>query len=650
MTLLLAGLTSALVGCNPAGGRADLREGAGFEAVIVETARHFPGVDHNIVSLRGTYAKRRPFAADFVGYFDRTGGVERWGVPISEAFEEQPGTLVQYFANGVLDYRPTWGMKWRPVWYLLEKSGDGPIFEETPTNPNHGEIAGLTGQVVSNISVEGTEVGFQNVYERLGGAGTFGSPVTAARSDRHPEARLFVDGPPADVIRQYFQAAVLEDYGDATQAPTFRRLGEDLRAQVYPNGEWMNLVVFLRTAPLDVGRPYPADYLVHFKATAREDSDGDGVVVGRATHPYALAYHPQRHLLYRDGDGWYAFFFNGEHGVLAYSADGVEFNSRQIVTHIPVGKGVSMYEVGGDLYLLYTDASGIKVFLRQAQVSGAEVRTANPILVMEGEVSFSAEIPNMAIGPEGMAWVVVRSYKSTPTGAIVEIWLTRATDGSMGTWTEPVRISSPEEAVRGGAGTSGSLAFAGEDLMVVFGIDGEMVGYVTDSGTMASFVREPAGTFKGTHDFTIIESGGKAHLAYHRAGPSGENMTYRTWTREDSWSERIDLGETTTHTTAMSVDNDGNVWVFYGASRSSEELPGTIMFRILEKGSEVFGPARCAARIPYLRSSGSPWLASAQPSSQMVGLLWVEKPADYWQVKFRTLDLESDSRDAKCAG
>ena len=94
----------------------------------------------------------------------------------------------------------------------------------------------------------------------------------------------------------------------------------------------------------------------------------------------------------------------------------------------------------------------------------------------------------------------------------------------------------------------------------------------------------------------------------------------------------------------MSIDNDGNVWIFYRDVNDERK----IRFRVLENESVDFGPVRCAAFIPELRVAGSAWLASSQPSGNEVGLLWMEKPAHFWEVKFRSLSLNDISRDAHC--
>ena len=91
--------------------------------------------------------------------------MERWGGPISEAFEEEPGVLAQYFENGVLEYRPGLGVEPRPVWELI---GGGAV-EGRPLDRNRGKIVGLWNRKISNVSVEGAYTGFLDIYERLGG-------------------------------------------------------------------------------------------------------------------------------------------------------------------------------------------------------------------------------------------------------------------------------------------------------------------------------------------------------------------------------------------------------------------------------------------------------------------------------------------------
>ncbi|HJO07464.1 MAG TPA: hypothetical protein QGG37_09030, partial [Chloroflexota bacterium] len=146
---------------------------------------------------------------------------------------------------------------------------------------------------------------------------------------------------------------------------------------------------------------------------------------------------------------------------------------------------------------------------------------------------------------------------------------------------------------------------------------------------------------RGTHDFIIIGGGDTAHLAYHAEHPMGQMMVYQSYTPEAGWSAIEEVGITGTHATAMTVDDAGNVWVFYG-------LTNEIMFRVRPAGADGFGPPGCAVRLDPLFLAGSPWLASAQPTGDEVGLLWTIRVADRWEVRFTTVDLESALAGAPC--
>ena len=649
-------LCAVAAGCERAGGRGDISltlsaerayDPVQFRSASVVEGEHFSTFDHNVVRIRGRVGPGGGFEADFLEFFYATGGEERWGRPISEVFEEEPGVLAQYFEKGVLEYRPPYGVEPRSLSEYIE-GGQGELM---PINWNPGTYVGPWDRKVSNVSVDGMETGFLDVFERLGGLTSFGNPVSDARSDGHPMASLGTPGTADNAVRQYFEAAVLQIYPGSGQTPMILPVGRELRDELYPEWGWAGLAVFSRVAALEEGAQYPQPFLTHSEAVAHAVSAGDGVLVARVGHPYALAYHPQHHLLYRPGDGWYAFYFDGRVGVLAYSPDGRDFSTRQVVTDGLIGMGVSIYDRGEQLYLLYTDANGAIVYVQPVTVSGGEVQLLQRAEAMMSNTSFSAQIPNMAFDPEGRPWIVARSYGSTPTGAIVDIWVTNAIDQSMGEWTEPLRVSTDEEALRGGAGTSGSLAFVDDSVVIVFDIDREMAGYTGDYRMDEELVSESAGDFEGTHDYILISDGERAHLAYHRPAATGQVMSYRYWTLEDSWSERKDVGETGTHATAMTVDLEGNVWVFYGGHGHLPEARGAIRFRILRPGESEFGPERCAVMIPDLRQAGNPWLAAAAATEGRVGLMWMEKPGgEVWEVKFRTLDLKDESRDAKCAG
>jgi hypothetical protein len=526
--LLLLLLPALLGGCEPAGARTGAAIATPDPAVdygpaVVAAAEYFPTFQHNVVDLRGRVATGGAFAAGFLAFFKATGETERWGRPLSEVFEERPGLLAQYFENGVLEYAPGFGVRARALWETL---GAGEV-EGRPLNEHDGRLVGRWLRRVSNVSVEGLATGFLDLFDRVGGVAGAGNPVSEARHDNHSEARLTFGPAQTGPIRQYFEAGVMQVWGGEGRVPFFLPLGRALRDRLYPGRDWMGLRVFLRTAPLAAGAEYAEVYLEHAGAEVAPVAEGDGVRVGRVGHAYALAYHPERHLLYRPGDGWYAFYFDTDAGVLAYSKDGVTFAAAEVVTEGQIGMGVSMFEQDEWLYLLYTDSVGATVYVQPVAVSGGEVRVRERIVAMEGDRHFSTQLPNIAFDAEGRPWVVARSYGSTSEGEYVDIWISHATDSSMQEWTERWRVSTDEEALRGAAGTSGSLAFVDEGVVIVFPLyeAGEMAGYSGDYRAVEGLAPDTAGEFAGTHDYILMADGDRAHLAYHRpAGGVGDDV------------------------------------------------------------------------------------------------------------------------------
>jgi len=608
-----------------------------FSLARVAATRHLSNSyhAHNVSRLLVVYGPGRVTEADFLGFFDRTGGLERWGYPISEVFEEEPGVLVQYFENGVLEFRPKAGIQRRLVWDLL----GGDIAEYSITNENEGLQVGPWGRTVSNLSIDGDETGFLDAFQRLGGVDSFGYPKTEARFDVHPEALVATDDPPTGVVRQYFQAGVLEAHTHTTLTVTIRPIGTELRNRRYPDAAWVPLAAFRQTAAAAAGPAHDPRLLRH--AAEPVFATNAGVLVGRATHPYGIAYHSQRHLFRSESGGWYALFFDGMYGVIAHSPDGQSFEQQQVVTHLPTGFGMSIYEIDGRVYVLYADRNKIQVFLRVGTAGPDGLVLGEPILVADMESSFMAYLSNLAIGPDGRPWVVIRSYMSTPEGSINHIWLTYAIDSSLDEWTDPFRLTTDDEGDRTGFGSSGSLAFAGDDLVAVFILVGEMRATVGDSDAIDELVTETLGSFNGTHDFIIIGDGDTAHLAYHADDAGGQMMVYQSYSTDTGWTAIEEVGITGAHATAMTVDDSGNVWVFYANTNE-------IMYRVRPAGGEGFGPPGCAVRLDPLFGAGSPWLASAQPAGDEVGLMWTIRVADRWEIRFTTLDLETALAGGAC--
>ena len=256
LVLVLAGHLMA----SPSPARADE---SGFTSAEVTATQFFEPLQHNVVDLTGQFADDATYRAAFLGNFDRTGGIERWGYPTSAIFEETPGTLTQYYQRGVVDWQPPPGggghvFQRRLAWDYLGGGVGGSIdqgVEPHLTNPNPGDLVGPWGHRITNQSVEGANIGFANFFHRLGGVSSFGYPKTDARRDTHPQAVLRTPGrPPDSRIRQYFQAAVIEYHPETPASPVkLSLLGDTLRNHRYPHGAWQQYLAFGPEASLAVG-------------------------------------------------------------------------------------------------------------------------------------------------------------------------------------------------------------------------------------------------------------------------------------------------------------------------------------------------------------------------------------------------------------
>ena len=256
VALLLAAVATA-----PAAAR---ELGFGVAATAQVTAvRYYAELQHNILDLSGTFTNGASYESNFLANFDRTGGVERWGFPTSEIFEETRGTLTQYYQRGVVDWQPPprggrHTFQRRLAWDHLGGGLGGSVdqgVEPGFTNPHAGEVLGPWGHKAANVSVEGVDIGFADFFNRLGGVHSFGFPKTDARRDNHPRAVLHDPGRPVDSrIRQYFQAAVLEFHPESAVAPVkLRLLGDTLRNRRYPDSSWEQYRAFTSKPPFSVG-------------------------------------------------------------------------------------------------------------------------------------------------------------------------------------------------------------------------------------------------------------------------------------------------------------------------------------------------------------------------------------------------------------
>ena len=232
---------------------------------------------HNIPDVTLTLPDGTEVACEFLKHYDQTGGLTRWGYPTSEVFEERPWTLTQYYQRGVVDCHPKFGDTWvterRLAWdYIGGGAGGAPDMgvESALVSEQPGIPLWTWGHRVSNFAIDGTRVGFLDFFDALGGIKSFGYPKTDARYDNHPLADLNLPESDTAMIRQYFQAAVLEYYpGDELQPVKPALLGDLLRDRRFPYQSYIAFASFKSVFPLRVGEVYqperaifPADFVL----------------------------------------------------------------------------------------------------------------------------------------------------------------------------------------------------------------------------------------------------------------------------------------------------------------------------------------------------------------------------------------------------
>ena len=190
---------------------------------------------HNIPDLEVVIGAQ-VLRADFLSHFNETGKIERWGYPTSEVLVLEPDTLTQFYQRGVVDFHNVgagWVVERRLAWDYVGGGRGGSQdqgVEDGVLNPNEGTLVGPWGHKVSNFAIDGTEVGFADFYDRLGGTAAFGFPKTDARVDDGGAGTLQIPGATLGFIRQYFQASVLEFHPYDAAAPVkLTLLGDTLR-------------------------------------------------------------------------------------------------------------------------------------------------------------------------------------------------------------------------------------------------------------------------------------------------------------------------------------------------------------------------------------------------------------------------------------
>ena len=369
-------------------------------------------------------------------------------------------------------------------------------------------------------------------------------------------------------------------------------------------------------------------------------SASGGTFVGESTHEYAIAYHPYPHLIYTDG--WYALYFDGEDAIVAYSPDGKTFGNHTMVNHgrVPLG-GAALYLNDESVFVIYPDTNNMKLYLRKGVASGGSLQLGNPVEVLDMGQSFTVKIPSLLFDGNGVPSIVFSGLEGWGDGGGSR-WRARivqATSSDLSQWSEPKTFAdaiSPNQE----AAASASGVFMGGDLALIYEVRDHL--FVTTGTYTEGLVLTDV--FTGTHDYVLASDGEQLHLVYHSAASEPGNpsrMVYRGWTRQAGWSDRVVLGATKAHHTALAIDPAGNVWVFYGTSTS-------IRVRILKSGSDVFEAERCIISISDDDRAGHAWLSAAPGGDDAgVGLLWMEQhvgtpvnPIDgRWNVRFHAFTL-----------
>ncbi len=323
---------------------------------------------HNIPDLTLTL-DGADISCGFLTHYEATGGLTRWGHATSEVLEESPNSLTQYYQRGAVDCQMRdgeWRIERRLAWdYVGGGVAGAPDLGVEPglLSEQSGDLIGPWGHRVSNFAVDGTEIGFMDFFNELGGVQAFGYPKTDARYDDDSRAVLNIAGATAGIIRQYFQAAVMEYHpGIGVQ---LRLLGDDLRDRTYPDQGYAVFGSFNSAAPVTAGDIYSAERVVMPSAPAaytqavveqslrRYDAEGREATVAHYNSAASVM-----------GD-WYVFVIDANDG-LAIAHPTVPANVGQDING-PLGTDVTGYNFGADIVAATEDGAWVSyVYLNPA--------------------------------------------------------------------------------------------------------------------------------------------------------------------------------------------------------------------------------------------------------------------------------------------
>ena len=200
---------------------------------------------------------------DFLNFFDRHGGIEIFGYPLTAEFEEE-GRLVQYFHRGRMELHPENSPEQRVI---LGPLGELLAAPEPPVAENNAHSNSRffpqTGHTVASA--------FLRFFEARGGASFFGYPIT----------EMMVEN---EHIVQYFQRARLDWRPDNPP---------NLRVQLGRLGEFYTTQIILP----------PEAFIADVPGSALADVSSLTVATS-VTHPFAAQSQPQTlYVFVYDQDG-----------------------------------------------------------------------------------------------------------------------------------------------------------------------------------------------------------------------------------------------------------------------------------------------------------------------------------------------------------
>ncbi len=380
-------------------------------SAIIARSLFDPALGHNIADLRVRVDGARATAA-FLDFYVRTGGLERWGHPTSEALVEND-VLCQYFQRGVIEWAPV-GTRHvlvrRLAWDYLGGGVEGADdlgFEPGSSSPHPGLALGPFGHTVSNLAGDGAPTGFLDFFGRLGGVESFGFPKTEARADTGEPGTLSIEGATLGFIRQYFQAAVLELHPGAPDPVRLRLLGDDLRDRVYPAGMWTLIRSFNPSDPLLPGAGVELEFTRRRSGllAAAAPTPPAGFRIGEFADtadfglPSALAAGPDGRL--------YVCFTND--AIVTFADTTADGRADQIQvfasgSNLPEPRGVAF---AGDA--VYTSVRRKIIRLRDTSGTGRADESADIITGLVAAELIWHRNNGIAVGPDGRLYIAMGS-------------------------------------------------------------------------------------------------------------------------------------------------------------------------------------------------------------------------------------------------